>query len=130
MHKRPISLAKLRHVPRQFSWGDQRVVRERSIDQMPHEACALYVFLLTVADAHGVSYYAEPSLCQRLSMSVTQLRQARHALMTQNLLAYRPPLYQVLALGTPNREATAGPEAHDDRVDLKAVFEQMWEVWS
>ena len=65
MHKRPISLAQLRHVPQQFSWVDQRLVRERYIDQLSHEACALYLFLVTVADAQGLSYYAERSLCQR-----------------------------------------------------------------
>ena len=77
MHKRPISLAKLRKVPPQFSWVDQRLVRERYIDQLSHEACALYLFLVTVADAQGLSYYADPSLCQRLSLSSTELHQAR-----------------------------------------------------
>src|SRR2546425_8923321 len=100
MHKRPISLAKLRKVPRQFSWVNQRLVREHYIDRLSHAACALYLFLVTVADAQGMSYYAERSLSQRLSMSVTQLRQARQLLITQHLLAYRRPLYQVLALGT------------------------------
>ena len=41
MDKRPISPAKLRGVPQQCSWVDQRLVRERSIDQLSHEACAL-----------------------------------------------------------------------------------------
>ena len=42
MHKRPISLAKLRHVPQQFSWVDQRLVRERYIDQLsPSGLCPL-----------------------------------------------------------------------------------------
>src|SRR5256885_11054040 len=49
--KYPISLAKLRRVPRQFSWVDQRLVREHVIDRLSHEACALYLFLVTVADA-------------------------------------------------------------------------------
>ena len=31
---------------------DQRLVRERYIDQLSHEACALYLLLVTVADAH------------------------------------------------------------------------------
>ena len=128
MHKRPISLAQLRHVPQQFSWVDQRLVRERYIDQLSHEACALYLFLVTVADAQGLSYYAERSLCQRLSLSGAQLRQARQALITQRLLAYRHPLYQVLALGTPPRETF--PEATDDAVDIKAVFARIWEVLS
>ena len=69
MDKPPISLAKLRRVPRQFSWVDQRLVRERYIDQLSPHACALYLFLVTVADAQGLSYYADPSLCQRLSMT-------------------------------------------------------------
>src|SRR5262250_3720962 len=98
MHKRPISLAKLRKVPSQFSWVDQRLVRERYIDQLSPEACALYLFLVTVADAQGLSYYADPSLCQRLSLSGPALHQARQALITRGLLAYHRPLYQVLAL--------------------------------
>ena len=44
MPKHPISLAQLRHVPRQFSWVDQRLVRERYIDRLSHEACALTCF--------------------------------------------------------------------------------------
>ena len=69
MDKRPIAPAKLRRVPQQFSWVDQRLVRERSIDQLSHAACALYLFLVTVADAQGLSFYSEQSLCQRLSMT-------------------------------------------------------------
>src|ERR671936_1675137 len=97
MHKRPLSFAKLRTVPRQFSWVDQRLVRERYIDQLSHAACALYLFLVTVADAQGLSYYADPSICQRLSLTGAELHQARQALITRGLVAYQRPLYQVLA---------------------------------
>jgi hypothetical protein len=48
---------------------DQRLVRERYIDQLSHEACALSLFLVTVADAPGLSFYADRSLCERLSMT-------------------------------------------------------------
>ena len=133
MHKHPISLAKLRQVPQQFSWVDQRLVRERSIDQLSHEACALYLFLLTVADAQGLSFYSEQSLCQRLSMTPAVLRQARQALITLALVAYERPLYQVLALdGDPRSPAAAlSPlSVHDEPVDIKAVFKQIWEVLS
>ncbi len=127
MHKHPISLTRQRRVPKQFSWVDQRLVRERYIDQLSHEACALYLFLVTVADAQGVSYYAERTLCQRLSMSRAQLAQARQTLITQRLLAYRRPLYQVVALETrpPTQAPTLEP---DDNVDLQAVFGRIWEV--
>jgi len=87
MHKRPISLAKLRTVPTQFSWVDQRRVRERSIEQLSHEACALYLLLVTVADAQGWRFDSEPSLCQRLSMTPEGLRQARGHLVHLGLVA-------------------------------------------
>jgi hypothetical protein len=133
MDKRPISLAKLRRVPRQFSWVDQRLVRDHYIDQLSPQACALYLFLVTVADAQGLSYYADPSLCQRLSLTSTELHHARQALLTQGLVAYQRPLYQVLALDAVPREAalSATPVAADDEpVDLKAVFARIWEVLS
>lgn len=133
MHKRPISFAKLRQVPSQFSWVDQRVVRERYIDQLSHEACALYLFLVTVADAQGLSFYSERSLCQRLSMTRVELRQARQALITLALVAYDSPLYQVLAL----EEDARGPvlelptlSAAAEPVDLKEVFKHIWEALS
>jgi hypothetical protein len=61
----------------------------------------LYLFLLTVADAQGLSYYAEPTLCQRLGFAPEQLARARAHLMRLELIAYRAPLTQVLALDRP-----------------------------
>ena len=127
MHKHPLSLARLRTVPHQFSWVDQRLVRERYIDQLSHEACALYLFLVTVADAQGLSFYSDRSLCERLSMSPAVLDQARQALVVCALVAYQRPLYQVLALGDEDRAHPVCPPA-DDEVDIMAVFARIWEV--
>ena len=131
MYKRPISFPKLRKVPKQFSWVDQRLVRERYIDQLRPEACALYLFLVTVADAQGLSYYADLSLCQRLSLTSPALHQARQALIAWGLVAYQRPLYQVLALDTAPRGATTSVSTgatDDEPVDIKAVFARIWEV--
>ena len=133
MHKRPISLAKLRRVPQQFSWVDQRLVRDHYIDQLSPQACALYLFLVTVADAQGLSYYAAPSVCQRLSMTGAELHQARQALSTRGLVAYHRPRSQVLALDAAPRGTTpsaAAVAADDEPVDIKAVFARIWEVLS
>jgi hypothetical protein len=133
MYKRPLSFPKLRTVPRQFSWVDQRLVRERYIDQLSHQACARYLLLITGADAQGLSYYADSSLCQRLSMTTTELHQARQALITRRLVAYQRPLYQVLALDAPPSGAPPSPAsvgADDEPVDIKTVFARIWEVLS
>jgi hypothetical protein len=109
---------------------DQRLVREHYIDHLSPEACALYLFLVTVADAQGLSYYADRSLRQRLSLSQLALSQARQALMTQGLVAYRRPLYQVLALDPPECVSLTPPQRQVDEVDIKAAFAAIWEVLS
>jgi hypothetical protein len=86
---------------------------------------------VTVADAKGLSYYAEPSLCQRLSLTASELHQARQVLITRGLIAYQRPLYQVLALDAAPSGAipSATPvAAADEPVDIKAVFARLWEV--
>ena len=97
-HKFPICPDRIRSIPEQFSWVDHRLVRDRHIELLSHEAAALYLFLITVADCQGLSYYADASLCERLAMDAPTLASARACLLKFRLLAYKKPLYQVLAL--------------------------------
>ena len=62
MHKHLLVPSRVRQVPRQFSWIDQRLVRDHHIERCDAQALALYLFLLTVADAQGLSYYADASI--------------------------------------------------------------------
>ncbi|OQW95437.1 MAG: hypothetical protein BWK77_07435 [Verrucomicrobia bacterium A1] len=96
--KRLLDADRRRRVPRQFSWVDQRLVRDGYFGRCTHGALALYLFLVTVCDAEGLSYYAERSLCERLKVSAAALRDARNELCCAGLVAYEHPLYQVLDL--------------------------------
>jgi len=119
--KRVLCLERLRTLPAQFSWIDQRLVRERHLDACDAPAAALYLFLLTVADAQGLSYYSDGVLARRLSMSLLRLAQARADLQRLGLIAYERPLYQVLALDRP-----ALPEGEDlGRVERRARIAQL-----
>ena len=75
--KRVLRPERLRRLPAQFSWIDQRLVRDRHIERCDVHALALYLLLVTVADAQGLSYYGEASLARLLSMSGARLVQAR-----------------------------------------------------
>jgi hypothetical protein len=133
MHKHPLSLSKLRKLPKQFSWVDQRLVRDRHIDRLSHPACTLYLFLLTVADARGLSYYADLSVCRRLSMSLSDLHKARQELMQHALVAYQKPLYQVLALDDANlvfAPQTPRMSATDKPMPIKDIFKHIAETLS
>jgi hypothetical protein len=96
--KYPINAARVRKVPRQFNWVDHRLVRERHIDKCTHPAAALYLFLVTVADAKGLSYYSDASIMSRLSMDGATVEDARANLICTDLIALKKPLYQVLSL--------------------------------
>ncbi|GJQ60943.1 MAG: hypothetical protein D8M57_19920 [Candidatus Scalindua sp. AMX11] len=97
--KRPICPNRIRKVPGQFSWIDHRLVRDRYIEKCSHQAAALYLFLVTVSDAKGLSFYSDVSLMRRLVMDRATLQQARVNLIQVDLIAYVRPLYQVLDLG-------------------------------
>jgi len=85
-------------VPAQFSWIDQRLVRENFLRHGGPTAWALYLVLVIVADAQGLSYYSDATLSRLLQLDLLQLAQARGQLIAADLVAYQKPLYQVLAL--------------------------------
>ena len=99
--KRVICPTRLRRVPPQFNWVDHRLVRDKYISRCSVQALALYLFLVTVADAEGLSYYSDGSITRLLPLDGTALSRARQELIAAKLIAYQKPLYQVLSLDTP-----------------------------
>ncbi len=128
MNKLLLCPARVRQLPAQFSWVDQRLARHRFFERAPAEAWALYLFLLTVADAQGLSYYAERTLCQRLGFAPATLTGARAHLLHLGLIAYRAPLTQVLALDRPPDPAPVRPLPTDPaqaRAHLQRLRQQL-----
>lgn len=89
---------RLRRIPKHFSWVDHRLVRDCYLHQCSSQALALYLFLTTVGDADGLSYYSDTSICKQLNWAADILCHARKELIKQALIAYQDPLYQVLDL--------------------------------
>jgi hypothetical protein len=111
MQKRLLRPDRLRQVPAQFSWIDQRLVRENFLRHGQPPTWALYLVLVTVSDAQGLSYYSEATLSGLLKLEPPALARARQQLIAADLLAYEKPLYQVLALppaSTPTLTARCG----------------------
>jgi hypothetical protein len=98
MTKKILRPDRLRQVPAQFSWIDQRLVRENFLRRADPAAWALYLVLVTVADAQGLSYYSDASLSRLLKLDPLQLAHARQQLVAADLVVYQKPLAQVLAL--------------------------------
>jgi len=96
--KRVLCPRRLRRVPSQFSWIDHRLVRDRHIARRSHQALALYLFLVTVCDGQGLSYWSDAGIARLLRLDPAALARARRELIDAKLIAYERPLYQVLAL--------------------------------
>jgi hypothetical protein len=100
MQKKLLRPERRRQIPAQFSWLDHRLVRDNRLATCDPPALALYLVLVTVSDAQGLSYYSEAALARLIQVTPDQLIQARQQLIAADLIAYRKPLYQVLALDT------------------------------
>jgi hypothetical protein len=84
------------------------LVQENYFTRCDHPAWALYLFLVSVADAEGLSYYSDASLMRRLKMDALVLSGSRRQLLQIGLIAHEKPLYQVLSL-EPVQEVRSGP---------------------
>ena len=126
--REPIVPQRRRRVPPQFSWVDHRLVRDGHMQGRSAPALALYLFLVTVADADGLSWYSEEALCRQLSCDAAQLQSARGELQQAALIAYRRPLYQVLDLAPAPLPACAVRTARDrdgQPVAIGTILQQM-----
>ena len=68
------------------------------MDDLSTSAIALYFFLITVSDRHGVSFYRDDRICSILKIGLDSLGKERAELIARSLIVYRYPVYQVLAL--------------------------------
>jgi len=99
-----------RRLPRSFSWLDHRLARSGHLKKCGSDALALYLLLVIVGDADGLSYYSDASMCTLLPLTEGKLSAARENLINVGLIAYEAPLYQVLGLdcGNSKIQFTAG----------------------
>jgi hypothetical protein len=111
IQKRLLVPDRVRRPPREgFSWVDRRFLREYAA-RLPGDAILLYFFLAAVSDQQGLSFYSDTSIAVRLRLREEQVVRAREDLLTQDLIAYQPPLTQVLSLPQPRRVERGGVHA-------------------
>lgn len=109
IEKRLLVPDRVRRPPHEgFSWVDRRFLRDYAA-RLSADAVLLYFFLAAVSDKHGLSFYSDPSIAVRLRMREPSVVRARDELISEDLIAYQPPLTQVLSL-PPARVLRGGRE--------------------
>jgi len=98
LEKHPVDAARIRRMPRQFGAVDRGLVYRCWTRQLSLEAVALYVMLVCVADAQGLSYYSDRRIGELLNVEPSQVVSARELLLHRGLILYQRPMYQLLDL--------------------------------
>jgi hypothetical protein len=103
--KRLLCPERVRRIPEHFSWIDHRLVRHQHLVKCGSSAWTLYLFLVTVGDAQGISFYADNTIAKLLGTDPAILDHARQQLIMADMIAYQRPLYQVLDLAPFSHQA-------------------------
>jgi hypothetical protein len=93
-----IDRERIRKIAGSFSWIDHRFISGGFIHDLSHEEILIYLFLVAVSDRQGLSFYHDERICSLLKIDLAALGEARESLVERALIAWRPPVYQVLAL--------------------------------
>ena len=115
IEKRILLADRVRRPPSEgFSWVDRRFLRQYAA-KLTGDGILLYLFLAAVSEKHGLSFYGDSTIAVRLRMREQAVVTAREELLIHDLIAFEPPLTQVLSL----------PRARMARAGLHALGELM-----
>lgn len=98
IRKKILSPSRVRHINGSFAFLEHRFLRAGFWSSLSHVELLLYVFLVMVADRHGLSYYPYDKICALLSIHLDEYIAARDALIDKDLVAFDGTLFQVLSL--------------------------------
>ena len=96
--KKILDPERVRKIEGSFSWMEHRFITGGFFHEMSTVEILLYFFLVAVSDRNGISFYHDDRICSLLKITLPSLGEAREALIMRSLLAYEPPIYQVLSL--------------------------------
>ena len=89
---------RIRKINGTFGFIEHRFLKEGFFFTLTHCELLLYLFLVLVADRHGLSFYSYDKMCTLLRISVDEFILARDGLMEKDLIAFDGHTFQVLSL--------------------------------
>ena len=95
---------------RSYSIIDHQILHGGYLHRLSHDSLILYLFLVVVGDPQGRSFYSDRSITEILRVSGPKLHQAREELISEGLIGYRRPYWEVKNL----------PQRRDHGRDFKA----------
>jgi hypothetical protein len=97
---------------RSYSIIDHQMLHGGYLNRLSHESMVLYLFLVVVGDRQGRSFYSDRSIRDILHLSFPMLDHAREELISEGLINYRRPYWEVNNISQRRDNA-----ARDDKAD-------------
>jgi len=124
--KRLLSPDRVRKIEGSFSWIDHRFITGGFLRDLSTLEILLYLFLVAVSDRNGLSFYYDDRIAGLLKIDLAALGQAREGLIRRSLVAYEPPLYQVLSLPPRPMISPSGEERSQREEEIaRSYFEKI-----
>ena len=98
LRKKIINPHRVRSIQGGFSFIPHRFVTDGFLSSLNAPELLLYLFLVTVSDRYGLSFYSDSSICSLLHMTSQNCQQARQSLIEKDLIDFDGALFQVLEL--------------------------------
>jgi hypothetical protein len=120
---------RIRKIEGSFSWIDHRFITGGFLRDLSTVEIVLYLFLVAVSDRNGLSFYHDDRIATLLKIDLASLGKAREGLVLGSLVAYDPPLYQILSL-PPGPVVVSSREERERKEHEKAIhfFKTIQEV--
>jgi hypothetical protein len=78
-----------------YSIIDHQILHGRYLHRLSHESMILYLFLIVVGDRCGRSFYSDRSITEILRLSSQDLYHAREELISEGLINYHRPFWEL-----------------------------------
>ena len=130
MHgKRILDPKRVRKIEGSFSWIDHRFITGGFLRDLSTLEILLYLFLVAVSDRNGLSFYYDDRIASLLKIDLAALGRAREGLLLRSLVAYEPPLYQVLSLPLRPMILPSGEERSQREEEIaRSYFEKIKQI--
>lgn len=121
IRKKLLNPGRVRRIDGGFSFIPHRFLTSGFLAALDQKELLLYLFLVLVADRHGLSFYSYDSICSLLQLTLDQYIEARDGLIEKDLIAFDGTIFQVLELPLKPKQ---GPAAKQDPATIAKLIKQ------
>lgn len=114
MRAEPLEPRRIRYPKGAYGWVELRIVTEGHLRGLGPEAALVYLFLCTVGNREGISFWSRARISQMLNLTPEEVDTALATLITADLIAANDRIVQVLPVPDGCRRHLDAPHGPHD----------------